>query len=234
MRILAALAVLLLAVTLAWGQGGMSPGPGTHHSAASAAPTFDAATTSTSASFSHTCAGSNRLLMVAIANDAGDSFQPGAPTYNGISMTSVGAINNATDFANVRLTVFRLIAPATGSNTLAFSIGPVNFVVVAVSFNGVNQTTPLGTAATATGTTAAQPSVTVSSAVNDLVFDAIGTLNSAADTFTAGTGQTKRASVDNGADIGGASSTEAGAASVVMDWSSPNRYWSSVGVSIKP
>jgi len=229
---------LLLVPVTAFPQSAQSQVMISHHiTGGGSAPVFDAATTSTNVtSFSHTCTGSNRFLLVSISSDAGGGTTWTAATYNSVSMTLVDTLNNATDGANVRITVYSLIAPASGSNTVAVTRTgpPANFIVIAASFTGVNQTTPLGTSVTGSGTTATQPSVTVTSGASELVYDAIATLNSNADTFTAGSGQTKRASADDAGNVGGATSTEAGAASVVMDWSSPTRYWSSLGVSIKP
>lgn len=198
-------------------------------------PTFDNAAFIAGDTGSYTCSGSNRLLLVAVCYAAGNSRTVTGVTYNGVALTSVGSLNNTTDGANNAVHLWRLIAPSTGSNTVTATISgpPATTVLVVASYTGVNQTTPLGTPTTGSGSNAAQPSINVTSATNELAFDALCTLNSSADTFTANGGQTKRASGDDSDEIGGAVSDKAGAASVAMGWSSPTRYWSQIGVSIK-
>lgn len=186
-----------------------------------------------SVSFSHTCTGSDRLLLIAIhclqlTGQVGSSV-----TYNGVAATFVKQTVNQ---GNRYMELWRLIAPATGANTLAvtFSASMNNVNVQAISFTGVDQTTPLGTSVAGAGNSTT-PSVSVSAATNDLVFDAV-TIEHAG-TFTVGTGQTSRY---NGIVAGGgfnkaAGSTEPGAASVTMDWSDTiGGNWVQIGVPIKP
>lgn len=185
---------------------------------------------------SHTCTGSNLLLIVGVANDAGGSAGVSGITYNGTSMTALASINNSDSFANILINTYYLIAPSTGANNIVVtrSGSPVtNSSVCGISFTGVDQTTPLGTAATNTQNNGSTPSVTVAGATNDIIVDFQAILNSPT-TATAGSGQTGRVSllVAGGSLI---ASTEAGAASVLMDWTLGANKWSSaVGVAVKP
>jgi hypothetical protein len=113
---------------------------------------FDAASASadlsgsTSGSWSHTCSGSDRYLIVGVAGfDAESNLSGITVTYNSVAMTKLGG-NQDTNNNNTLL--FGLVAPATGSNTVQISNIPSSFSQVAagaISFTGVHQTTPVGT-----------------------------------------------------------------------------------------
>jgi hypothetical protein len=90
-----------------------------------------------------------------------------------------------------------------------------------VDFSGVNQSTPLGTLATANGTNST-PSVAVTSATDELVIDFMysGYIN-----ITAGADQTIVWEHDNTDNTSGGSSTEPGTTSVTMSWTLANTGW---------
>lgn len=99
----------------------------------------------TSFSWTHTCSGSDRYLIVSVF-----TFTPAgtltAPTYNGVSMTQI----QVTDLSGSnKLWLFGLVAPATGANTVSFSFSSSNSFVagVATSYTGVDQTNPLDNSA---------------------------------------------------------------------------------------
>lgn len=174
---------------------------------------------------SHTCTGSDRLLMVGISTEYG-GVTPSGVTYNGVAMTQVGsAVINTDSFANAQLHVYRLIAPASGANNIvaSFSGPPGDRGVVGVSFTGVDQTTPLGTAQTGTQNNTSSPSKDCTSgATGDLIVD-FQAAHSDLGSATAGSGQTSRAQALGGRDV--ICSTEAGAASVTMSWSVGSSRW---------
>ena len=114
------------------------------------------------------------------------------------------------------------------------------FAAGAVSYTGVNQTTPLGTAASNKGksTTA---SVSVSSAAGELVVDAVGRRSDVtSNPISPGAGQTQRWNTHTGANSAtngatGGASEKAGAATVPMSWTwSGSIEWAIAGVSLKP
>jgi hypothetical protein len=94
----------------------------------------------TTLTWSHTCTGSDRLLVVGLFS-LGASTPPTGVTYNGVSMTLAGQID--TDSSTYTLSLWVLINPATGSNSItatwASSRGLINGV--ATSYTGANQTT---------------------------------------------------------------------------------------------
>jgi hypothetical protein len=102
-----------------------------------------AATASTGGSantWSHTCNGSNRLLIVVFTGppDSG-SYTGNACTYNGVSMTEVGhtAVDNST--GDWYVSMWYLINPASGTNTISFT-GSNNLSGSSASYTGVKQT----------------------------------------------------------------------------------------------
>ena len=209
---------------------------------------FDAAsggttdTPATSLTIAHTCAGANGLITVPVQIKNNGSQTVTGVTYNGVALTLKAAVNNGT---NIRSELWYLVAPATGANNIVITASAsTRFTGGGISFNGADQTTPLGTAATATGNDTA-PSVAVSAASGDIVIDSMaymGINGTGLPTASVGSGQTERfnqsATGGIGTEdkyVGGAGSTEAGAASVTMDWTlSDTTQWATIGVAVKP
>jgi len=119
---------------------------------------FDAASsrdgaTNISYSWSHTCTGANLILVVGVSIVDSGGGGPAAVTgitYNSVALTLIrrglGGSSNATE-------MWRLIAPATGANTIAVTLSqaPVqNSMGGAVSLTGVHQTTPVDASNAAT------------------------------------------------------------------------------------
>lgn len=180
-----------------------------------------------------TTAGSDRFLLVAIGCTT--SISCTGITYGGVSMTQIGsAVDNTDSGAGSRLYVFQLVNPTVGANNIvaSFSGAPADRTMIGISFTGVDQTTPTGTSATSTTNNSATPSVTVTSASGEMVAD-FHSAHDSLSTFSPGAGQTSRQTET--APPGMCCSHEAGAASTVMSWSnSPNRWYSSRGIPLKP
>lgn len=112
---------------------------------------------STSHTLSHTCTGSNRVLVVGTRTYDANAIT--GVTYNGVSMTEVGS--------NVALgsDAFRrwiLVNPASGANDIVASLSSSRRIeIYAVSFTGAKQSAQPDASATATGSsTSATGSVT--------------------------------------------------------------------------
>src|SRR5512136_2468856 len=117
-----------------------------------------------------------------------------------------------------------------------------NLIAVAggISYTGVDQTNPFGTAATNLGSNAA-PTVTLSSAIGELVVDTAGIRQNttANQTLTAGANQTQRYNDASGtstnSNVRGAGSEKAGAVSVTMSWTAfSSEAWAIVAAPLKP
>lgn len=195
------------------------------------AQAVSASSFSTGPSQNHTCSGSDRCLWVGIVIEQDKSIS--GITYNSVSMTE---IVNQSIGTNIKLYVFRLVAPSTGSNLINVTVSAgTGYAMSSVSRTGVNQTTPNDTPSTATGNSTA-PSASVTSESGDDVIDfvCIDDAGASASNLTPGTGQTERS------DSGGlgvmeiASSEEAGAGSVTMSWniSSYATDWIIAGINV--
>lgn len=151
-------------------------------------------------------------------------------TYAGVSMTIIPS-SLVYDGIWVGIQGFYLIAPATGSNNVVTTHSSLTQVaVMCASFSGVHQTTPLGTAATnsGTGTTA---SVTVTSATGEMVVAGVASDNEGGITET-GTLILETAAVSSDTIYG--IQRYSGAASVSAQWTQGSNAWAASGVSIKP
>jgi hypothetical protein len=216
------------------GGGGMTEtGCGTSSVATDAIST--GVTTTSSLTISHTTSGTNRLMLVgvSIVKETGGAPSVSSITYNGVSLSSVGS--QATSDNKGRTEIWRLVAPATGTNNVVVTLSAAPDAATAgvMTFTGVHQSTPLGTYASATGDSASA-SVTVASAANELVFDTVVLEKTADADLVPGAGQTERWDLFQSPGANGGGSTEAGAASVAMSWSFPADKWAIGGVSIKP
>jgi hypothetical protein len=208
------------------------------------AVTFDAvgpssagtSATGTSLTWSHTCTGSNRLLVVGVAvgTTSSDASFVTTATYNGVAMTSASKVhsNNQT---NGYIQMFYLVNPATGSNTVAITNNvSCDLAGGSVSFTGADQSTPLGTPVTNFGD-GTSGSVSVPTNVGDMVIDA--TCNGSGFS-SGGSTQTNRWLINdnsNSAAGNGASSTAAGVAgSVSMGYTGfSSDWWGLIGINIK-
>jgi len=190
-----------------------------------AAVTFDAATSPasgntdgaySSVTFSHTTNSAlQRVMAVGVA-----SFGPDSPTssstvtYNSVSMTHVISKNQGEyDFAYI----FSLADPSTGANNVVvtFNTNVAQYSLGAMTV--YNAQVPFTQAQTAGGVGPTEPSITVTSATGDLVFDVAGQQQKTA-TLSVGAGQTQRWLGTGSSRRDGGASTEPGGASITMSW----------------
>lgn len=176
--------------------------------------------------FSHTCSGSDRLLLVS-CHGADQSF---SVTYNGVAMTELYDGTPGSPFKFIA--VYALVAPATGANDVVITrSGSTPVIAGAVSYTGVDQTTPYDSIDVVTNTGTAV-SNGVSSAANDLVVDFVAANRDAAQTV--GASQTARVNAGNGDEfmwIG--ISEEAGAGTVTMSWTlDTSSAWTAAGLNL--
>src|SRR3990167_4966147 len=95
---------------------------------------FDTTTTSATSSWSHTCSGSDRILIVTLrcADNAAT-----AVTYNSVAMTKINEVALGGGVAATQL--WLLMNPASGANTVSVTItGGVSSI--SASYTGVLQT----------------------------------------------------------------------------------------------
>lgn len=155
-------------------------------------------------------------------------------TYNGVTLTSVAKVHSNNTAGAGYVELFRLIAPATGANTVvattSASVGSIS--AGSVSFNGVDQTSPLGTAQTAFGNSDTVSVAVPSTATGNMVIDAA----CAGAGFTADTQTLRwRRNTDTLTGAGnGTQSTAAGTgSSVTMSHSIPTEWWAAIAAEVR-
>lgn len=177
------------------------------------AVTYDNAGTnegnSTNPNASITIAGANRFALIGLKVQNGPTIS--AATIGGNAMTLVAQQDD--------LYVYRYINPGTGAQAISFTISGANdWVVGAVSFNGVDQTTPIGTPAQITNTLQTSISQSVTGTADGMIVDTAFMVN---DTMAAAAGQTERVSRDSFGSLFasfGMSTKPGSAGSVTMQW----------------
>jgi hypothetical protein len=155
--------------------------------------------------------------------------------------TNAGLTNegNFYDGAAVYAELWYIKAPLAGTRTILITpASSCEMTGGAASYQFVNQTTPWNAASpqTGTGTVGSQPSLTVTSATNEMVVACIGDdENSSNDTIAATSGTTIHSQAVGAGKHSGASSDAAGAASVAMSYSGvgAGNSWTAVGGSLK-
>lgn len=130
--------------------------------------------------------------------------------------------------------IWMLIAPPEGMGNVEINFnGSVEKGAVAgvMTFTGVNQTSPLGAFASASGSDT-QPGVNVSAAVGDLVFATGMHWNNPLG--NPGEGETEHWELARDKTNGAGSTKVAASTLVSMSWSSSNADWALAGAAIKP
>lgn len=101
------------------------------------------ASAATSLTYSHTCSGTNRILIVGIGSDdnPGDGDIVTGVTYNGVAMTQiVKRITDNATFTNRYAYLYYLINPASGANNIVVSASASgNIRANSISYTGALQ-----------------------------------------------------------------------------------------------
>ncbi len=199
-----------------------------------------------SISFAHTTGtGTNRLMLVGVSWNAGST----AMTISSVTFTPSGggsalpltAVITEQAGTNLRYSaIYSLLNPPSGvAGTVAvtFSETVSNGIVAgAANFKGADQTTPLGTAVGASGSSTAA-SVTLSGlSGNELVFDNLFQgASGSSQTVTAGAGQTPLWNAWISNTRAAASTGQAAGSSVTMSWTAASSTpWAIAAVPVNP
>lgn len=205
---------------------------------------FDAASNSgyqtaqSTYSWNHTVTGSNTFLVVGIGMLSVGGSSVSGITFNGISMDFLGAKASVT--GAIRAELWGQIAPSSGTHSIAVTLSTgLDSAGGAVSYTGVNQSSPTEAfnSASATNVGAADATVNVTTvADNDWVVDCTATSDTA---ITVGTGNTSRSNVTGTLGSGAVGDTNAvvhPAGSQAMSWTNVAALatWSIVAIAIRP
>jgi len=199
---------------------------------------YDNATTyhinnASSPSFSHEVGvGDNRILFVVMhgyTNGSGLNYVA-TVTYNSVSMTKLHEEN--TDYG--RFTIFYLVNPASGSNTVAVSLNTNCYIMAgAVSYSGVHQTNPYNTPSTFNRSYATRdttPSVSSLAGGDGFVLSFLG-FDDATISVTPGTNQNERfelATTPGNRGVWGSDETSDDEASATLTAATSYLIWASV------
>lgn len=202
---------------------------------------FDSAANSgvqTAASFSFNitvnAAGTNRLLVV-----CGGHFKAGGTTATGITAGGTAMTLIRRDGGDNKVELWYLIAPATGTISVAVTMGATtsSSVFGAISLTGVAQSSPVDAQNGATGVGPAAATISVTTVVNNAWI--VSCLkDSSNELIAAGTSQTARWNVGDAVDsdtYGGSTRgpvTPAGA--TTMNWTGVTADWEMNVASFKP
>lgn len=181
----------------------------------------------------------NKLLVVdaAMRIAASETITSVVSNIDG-AFTNLDSQSNSTN--NSRAEIWYLKNPTVGTHTITVTVSvAVRFVAAAQCYQDVDQATPFGTVAKATGNTQ-NATLNVTSALNELVIDCVAKVNSA-DAMTAAAGQAEKwnsatSNATTANNVIGGTSYKDGAASVTMSWTwaTNNRQWAMLGVALKP
>jgi len=206
---------------------------------AGAAVSLDALTTRDSGrfvatfSFDHTVgAGSNRFLVVAvIAGNLNTAVT--SVSYGGLPLARIDRSSGR----DVAADLWGLVAPPVGLHTVTIALDSANDrpLATALSYQGVDQTTPVGTAGRASGSGGAV-AVSVPAAPGDYLLDAAGawTMTRSAPSAIADPGQRELWNVANARDtvVMGSETIAVGAATTMSWMVSGQPFWASLAVAI--
>lgn len=186
-------------------------------------------TFTTNPSWSHTCTGDDRILVV-VAGAVSDNIS--GITYNSVALTQITETTYP-GAGHAGLSIWYLVAPATGSNTIAVSSSSA-CGAVAVSYTGVKQTGVPDSSNVnnnAVGTNSLTTSTTVVASNCWLVG---GASDNAGTGASGGTGTTLRDFVDNGVNMGDSNGTVGtGSQSLVFTFGG-NNLFKGITVSLEP
>lgn len=184
--------------------------------------------------------GTNRVLVVGISYraHANPTSAVSTMTYGSQSMSSANVRATGPTFGPDRTSeLLYLVNPDSSAPhdvTINFSPNADEVVAEAVAYKDVSQTAPPYSNATTNNGTGGDPSITITSASNEL---AIGVLAfyPASNTVTTVSPDVERWNNTNGVNIGGAGADTAGAASATINWTQSNPSdWASSAISLKP
>lgn len=149
-------------------------------------------------SFSFTCSGSERLLVVVATNRTSSGYAS-SMTYNSVSLSSIVQING--DGNNPE--IWYLINPDTGSNTLYIDSQNTDCGAVAICYNNIDQTTPLDANAGDEYRNTQNVSLPITTGVNNaLIVTTVTDAGDGIDHTAGGTGHVEIADGDTGSGAG--------------------------------
>lgn len=187
--------------------------------------TFSAANVSSLTTASFTTSGSDRYMVAGASSGATTPANVTAVKWGGSGGTGFTQQDIFRNIgSNGRTSIWTLLAPAAASQTLyaSWAANQEETVVGAIAFNGVDQSAPIGSVATAGGTNTTA-TVNATTTADDMVVDVAFVLDTGCGnrTETVGAGQTSRIEVEGASlscEVFGMSHEVATGSSTTMSW----------------
>ena len=184
-----------------------------------------------SCSWSHTCTGANRVLVVCLQTfiSAVTSVK-----YNGVAMTEAKSQGSAFGYYS---RIYYLVNPATGANLIAVVMtGNTYGAGEAISFTGADTDSPLGANESATNTGTAVSTSITTTAANSFIVDCLKSDGSDVGNPTVGAGQTTIAIIAKPSNFNSQAASykaKSTAGATTMTWTlSTSAQWAHVAVEI--
>lgn len=129
----------------------------------------------TDLTWQHTCSGNNRLLLVSVCTEEVETITD--ITFNGVSLTLEKAHTRVT--GNLRTEIWSLVAPDTGEHDIVVTMSGAAYITAGgVSYNNVDQTTPVDAVGTGSDGSSTAPSDAITTVSDKSVIqDLLGTAN---------------------------------------------------------
>jgi len=119
----------------------------------------------TSLTWAHTCTGSDRILLVAAFDDSGGASLITGVTYNSVALTKIAEVQV---LDNRWVTLWYLVAPATGSNNVVITASASTVIAgISGSYTGAAQTGQPDSFATNTSTASTSLTTTTTVVASD-------------------------------------------------------------------
>jgi len=192
---------------------------------------------STSDSWSFTMpTGSNLYLVLActVGNSASVVTMNNYPTWNGSNMTLIGKTANASSPYDASY-LWGIVNPTTGAQTLAYGSNvSTDFTCMAISFAGVNQSTPTTNYTGTTGNSTGDVSITITGTnSNDLFIDEVASDDNTLTCTGCPSPQTSRGN-NNTLELLGVSTAPGSSSNQSMGWSqNTSAIWAHGGAVIQ-
>lgn len=184
----------------------------------------------TTATFSHPCTGSDRLLFVTAVVGSGNTVS--GVTYNGVAMTNVPTNSPVSNPSGAVLYLFYLINPATGANNVVVTAAVSDTIrAVSASYTGVKQSGQPDASGNGTASGAASITDSITTVADDCWV--IAATSNTVDVATNGTGYVNRGN-SAGVGIGDSGAAVAPGSNSQTVNTSGSANWAIIQASIAP
>lgn len=189
----------------------------------------------TTLSWSHTVnAGSDLLLVVGVSIDNTATYPTGV-TYNGVAMDNVA--NQPAGGTYSASSAWSMVNPPTGANTVEVTFAAAdNFSADSISFEGVDQTTPIANINQGNSPGGNNPSINITTVNGDYAFAVLSiNINQTPLTVNPGTLEWEADNYGAGSSHTGSGATRAatsGTTTITWSWTSANDY-SYIGFAVQ-